>query len=144
MIADRLPIAIHGSAAAWAGRGVLLRGSSGTGKSTLLAGLLAAGAYLIADDLVRLVWHHGVPCATASSATGLIELRSSGIFRVATTDVVPVNLCVELAAATERERLPEGGSLCIGGIHVPVLYALPDAPPTVAQILLALCACRTI
>lgn len=142
MIPDRLPTAIHASAAAWAGRGILLLGEAGSGKSTLLAGLLAAGAYLVADDLVRLVLRNHLLCATASGATGLIELRASGIFRVATTDVVPVNLCVDLTAAPERERLPEIGVIRIAGIDVSVLRSQRGRPPAVAQILLALCARR--
>ena len=134
---------MHASAAAWAGRGILLLGAPGSGKSTLLAQLLAAGAYLVADDLVRLLVRNRVLCVTAGGATGLIELRANGIFRIATTDVVPVNLCVELTAAPERERLPEGGLICVAGVDVPVLRAQRDGPPPVAQVLLALCARRT-
>ena len=142
MIPDRLPAAVHASAAAWAGRGILLLGEPGAGKSTLLADLLAAGAYLVADDLVRLEDRGGVLLATAGGATGLIELRGSGIFRVATTGVVPVRLCVELTAESQRERLPEFASVRLAGHEIPVMWARSATPPTAAQVLLALCSRR--
>lgn len=142
MIPERLPAAIHASAAAWVGRGILLLGEPGSGKSTLLAELLAAGAYLVADDLVRLEMRDRVVCATSGGATGLIELRGNGIFRVATTDVVPVNLCVELTPAPERDRLPEGGMLRVAGTELPLLRAWRNGRFPVAQVLLALCARR--
>ena len=41
-------------AVAWCGRGILLLGAPGSGKTALCLELLAAGAYLVADDLVRL------------------------------------------------------------------------------------------
>lgn len=140
MIAAVPPASVHGSAAAWAGMGILMLGDPGSGKSTMLAQLLAEGAYLVADDLVRLTVRDGVLYATASGATGLIELRANGIFRIATTNVVPVRLCVELTAAVERERLPERALFGFADAEVPVLRA---GRLTVAQILLALCARRT-
>ena len=44
---------LHASAVLWHGRGVLIRGASrAAGKSSLALRLLAAGAMLVADDLV--------------------------------------------------------------------------------------------
>lgn len=52
---DGPPAAIlHASAVLMDGRAVILAGTSGSGKSTLTAGLVAAGARLIADDLLPL------------------------------------------------------------------------------------------
>lgn len=134
----------HASAVAWCGRGVLILGPSGAGKSALLVGLMAAGAYLVADDLVRLVRRGPTLLATAVPPAGLIELRGNGIFRVATTGWVPVNLCVELASPNGHERLPERRTTAIRGADVPCLRLVSGAPPPhgVAAILLALAARR--
>jgi HPr kinase/phosphorylase len=138
---------LHASAAAWAGRGILLRGPSGAGKSALLARLLAAGAYLVADDLVRLERRgrtlHATAHATAVAGAGLIELRRSGIFRLATTVGVPVSLCVDLGADLGRERLPERRSAEFAGVQVPSLLVGDGRDPAaVAHILVALAARR--
>jgi HPr kinase/phosphorylase len=133
---------LHASAAAWCGRGVLLRGEPGSGKSALLAQLLQAGAYLVADDLVLLARRGQTVYATAPSAAGLIELRGNGIFRLATTVGVPVSLCVELAPSSDRERLPEGSATAILAVPVPLLRLDGQGPAAVAQILLALAARR--
>ncbi len=136
---------LHASAAAWAGRGILLRGPSGAGKSALLARLLAAGAYLVADDLVRLERRGTMLHATAVAGAGLIELRRNGIFRlVATTAGAPVSLCVDLVADLGcSERLPERRSAKIAGVDVPSLLVGDGRDPAaVAHVLVALAARR--
>ena len=134
---------LHASAAAWAGRGILLRGPSGAGKSALLARLLEAGAYLVADDLVRLERRGTMLHATAVAESGLIELRRNGIFRLATTVGVPVSLCVDLDADPGRERLPERRSAEIAGVDVPLLLVGDGRDPAAAaHVLIALAARR--
>jgi HPr kinase/phosphorylase len=134
---------LHASAGAWAGKGILLRGPSGAGKSALLARLLAAGAYLVADDLVRLERRGTTLHATAVAGAGLIELRRNGIFRLATTTGVPVSLCVDLGADLGRERLPERRSAEFAGVQVPSLLVGDGRDPAaVAHILVALAARR--
>lgn len=137
------PPARHGSAVAWCGRGVLLLGPSGTGKSALLLGLVAAGAYLVADDLVRLARRGPALVAAAVPPTGLIELRGGGIFRLATTSEVPLGLCVELqGAAGGLDRLPERRTTAIDGVTLPCLHLQEAGPAAVAAVLLALAARR--
>jgi HPr kinase/phosphorylase len=136
------PGALHASAAAWCGRGVLLLGPPAAGKSTLLAGLLAAGAYLVADDLVRLTRRGALLLAAPVAPAGLIELRGNGIFRLAMTSAVPVNLCVELGRPERRERLPERRAMTIGGVEAPYLHLTAPGEAGVARILVALAARR--
>lgn len=137
------PGALHASAAAWCGRGVLLLGPPAAGKSTLLVGLLAAGAYLVADDLVRLTRRGPLLLAAPVTPAGLIELRGNGIFRLAMTSAaVPVNLCVELEHPIGRERLPERRAATIGGVEVPYLALAASGEAGVARILVALAARR--
>ena len=132
---------LHASVAAWCGHGVLLRGPSAAGKSALLARLLAAGAYLVADDLVQLTPGPGRLYASAVAETGLIELRGNGIFRLATTVGVAVTLCVELGVDLKGERLPEHGTVVIAGVEIPRLR-VDGGAAALAQILIALTARR--
>ena len=143
MIPAGATAAIHASAVAWVGKGILILGEAGSGKSTLVGQLLAHGAYLVADDLVRLENRDGRLFARASGAMGLIELRGSGIFRIATTNGVPVSLCVELASAHDQERLPERAVLRLAGAELPVLRAERHDRLAAGQVLLALWARRT-
>jgi len=135
-------IRLHGSAADWCGRGVLLRGDPGAGKSALLARLLGAGAYLVADDLVQLERRQRGLRASAPAATGLIELRGNGIFQIATAVGVPVSLCVDLLPPHGSPRLPESGATSLLGVEIPLLRLAGDTPAALAQILVTLAARR--
>lgn len=130
----------HGSAVAWCGWGVLVLGGAGSGKSSLVTGLLGVGAYLVADDLVALRREGSVVLAAAVAPAGLIELRGNGIFRLATTSWVPVNLCVELDDA--GERLPERRTTTLSGVEIPILRLRSAQPQAVAAVLVALASRR--
>ncbi len=119
-----------------------MQGPSGAGKSALIADLLAAGAHLVADDLVQIERRHDCLYATAVAETGLIELRGNGIFRLATTVGVPVTLCIELTVGIESERLPADATALIAGVPLPRLQLSSAAPSAMAQILIALSARR--
>ena len=96
---------VHASCIAFEGRGVLLRGPSGSGKSDLALRAVEAGAALVADDLVMLglrggrVWASPLP-----EAGGRLEVRGVGIVRLPALDGAPLVLIADLAAP---ERLPE-------------------------------------
>lgn len=96
---------VHASCIAFEGRGVLLRGPSGSGKSDLALRAMEAGAELVADDLVTLglrggrVWASPLP-----QAGGRLEVRGVGIVPLPALDGAPLVLIADLAAP---ERLPE-------------------------------------
>ncbi|MGD9510606.1 MAG: HPr kinase/phosphorylase [Geminicoccaceae bacterium] len=136
--------AIHASLVAWCGHGILIRGDSGAGKTALCLELMAAGAYLVADDLVRLAHRQGILTARAAGGTGLIELRCNGIFRVATSNGVRVSLCVELQAVSRQERLPETGTISLAGMSVPLLRLPEGGVAGAGSVLLALFAGRGV
>ena len=100
-------ILVHGTTVAVAGRGVLIRGASGRGKSDLALRLIDGGARLVADDQTRLARRgdHLLADAPAPIA-GLIEARGLGILRLP-HGPAPLALVVDLVAdPAEIERLP--------------------------------------
>jgi HPr kinase/phosphorylase len=130
--------AVHGSAVAWCGRGILLLGAPGSGKSSLLLQLLAAGGQLVADDLIRLERRgHGLG-VSAAGAPGLIELRGNGIFRTTTMAGAQVSLCVELVPGSSVERLPTSAVTRVADVELPLLRVASGAADGAAQVLMAL------
>ena len=95
---------VHASCVAFDGRGVLLRGPSGSGKSDLALRAVEAGADLVADDLVMLGLRGGRVWASPSpQAGGRLEVRGVGIVRLPALEGAPVVLVADLALP---ERLP--------------------------------------
>lgn len=75
---------VPGTLLAVAGRGLLLTGDSGTGKSDIVLGLLDRGHQLIADDAVELFLHHGELHGRCPEALrGLLAIRGLGVLDVA-------------------------------------------------------------
>jgi len=108
---------------------VLIRGSSGSGKSRLALALidaLAGRARLVADDRVHLFSANGRLLAAAPDAIkGQIEIRGLGIRAVDYEPLALVTLVVDLEAK-DAARMPEGDarSIEISGV---ILSRLPVA-----------------
>lgn len=90
------------------GRGILLRGPSGSGKSDLALRLIERGGRLVADDQVmltregRTVW-----AAPPPELAGRMEVRGVGILTVDHSPRCPVILICDLVGAAQVPRLPE-------------------------------------
>jgi HPr kinase/phosphorylase len=125
-------LTLHASAVALGGRGVLIRGASGTGKSSLALQLLTRGASLIADDGVRVDTAGTVPfLERPDHATDLIESRGIGLLRAG-----PVCGRAELVLAidldrVEPERLPPRRMVTAGRAERPLILGLGH--PTLAD-----------
>jgi HPr kinase/phosphorylase len=122
---------IHASALVLGEAGILVRGPSGSGKSSLTLALLALAddrrlfARLIGDDRV-LVRPEGarILARGAPNALGHIERRGYGIVRAPTEPCAIIRLVVDLLPQDERsERLPDKNALSVslGGIALPRL-----------------------
>ena len=102
---------IHASAALVDGTGVLVRGPSGSGKSSLVLALILADRAanrLVADDRVALTAKAGkLFAAPPAELAGLVELRGHGILRLPHVAMQEIGLVVDLVAAGSIARLPE-------------------------------------
>ena len=113
---------IHASCVAIDGRGVLIAGPSGSGKSDLALRLIDRGARLVSDDYTQIAERDGVLYATApATIAGRIEVRGIGIVPVEFASDVPVALFVD---AGEPERMPEPASWAMAGAVIPRICLL--------------------
>lgn len=112
----------HATCVALAGRGVLITGASGRGKSALALQLMALGAQLVADDRCLLQRDGTSLVARAPDPIrGLIEARGIGILRVVPVDRAAIALIVDLDQ-TETTRLPPPRSRDMLGLTLPLLH----------------------
>ena len=99
-------IIVHASAVSFSGKGLLILGASGSGKSKLALALISCGAILIADDQVILNNNKNEIVLSAPKAIlGKIEARNIGILEVSSTKA---QLCLVVSLdKTEHNRLPK-------------------------------------
>jgi serine kinase of HPr protein (carbohydrate metabolism regulator) len=122
----------HASVVRVDGRGVLIRGASGSGKSALVLALLYSGdsAVLVADDRVYLAAEGGGLMASApESLAGLLEVRGVGIVRRPYVSPVAVDLVVDLLPLADCPRLPDEQQalITIRGVVLRRIYIATEA-----------------
>lgn len=128
------PLILPVSAVSLEGRGILLRGASGRGKSALALALMARGAALVSDDRTCLGRRGARLVAWAPEAIlGLIEARGVGILTAQVAAPAEVELLVDLDA-TETERLPPRREERILGRRVQVMRG--SGHPFLADVLI--------
>lgn len=133
---------LHASCVAFDGRGVLITGASGSGKSALALHLLALGGTLVSDDRVRLARAAGSVHASAPDAiTGMIEARGVGLLRAPAAQAT-LALAVDLDAE-ESQRLPPWREIDLLGCSLPLLRRV-SAPHFAPAIVLFLRHGRTV
>lgn len=119
---------VHATCIALGGRGVLLSGRSGSGKSDLALRLIDRGAVLVSDDYTELAADGALLKASPPERiAGLIEIRGVGIRTVAYQACAPVALLVDLDGRPQRLPGPTTRTLC--GLCVPCI-ALPALEPS--------------
>ena len=128
----------HATCVALAGKGVLLRGFSGAGKSDLALRLIDGGAKLVADDQVLCDAEAGAVFASAPPAiAGLIEVRGLGLMRLEYVQRSEVALVVDLVAPERIKRLPLAAVCEIEGIELPLIELSPFEASAPAKLSLA-------
>jgi serine kinase of HPr protein (carbohydrate metabolism regulator) len=105
---------IHASAVVIEGKGILILGKSGAGKSELALDLLdqaamrGLSAALIGDDRIVLTQKEfGVFASAPPSLAGLIEVRGSGIHKIDHVTQARLFLAVRLVEPQDAVRMPE-------------------------------------
>ena len=119
------PLTLHASAVANGPKGLLIKGKSGTGKSTLALELIALGARLVADDQVVLhPQDGGLLMSAPDPLKGRIEARGLGILQ---TEQAPAfaSAVVDLDQ-TETARLPDPRETVIAGEPLPLYHRVEN------------------
>jgi serine kinase of HPr protein (carbohydrate metabolism regulator) len=118
----------HASAVVLRDRGIVIAGSSGSGKTQLALALISHArsfglfARLVADDQIFLSAHQGrVICAAPATIAGLVEVRGVGPRPAAHEKKAPVDLLVRLVERNVAERFPEAETEALRGCDVPLL-----------------------
>ena len=135
-------LSLHATAVMIGEAGLLIRGSSGAGKSSLAFALIAAAggagffARLVGDDRVEIEARSGRLIARGHPAIlGQIERRGQGIFEMAALPAAIVRMVILLAGAAEtaaRYPEPDGLSTTLAGVKLPLMTLRQDAAPASA------------
>jgi len=120
-------ITVHASCISLEGRALLIRGRSGSGKSSLALQMIGLGARLVADDRTCL-WRAGARLMAAGpeAILGQIEARGVGILKAPVAPPCAVALIVDMDH-DETERLPQFHTDHICGISLPVVRKIDAA-----------------
>lgn len=113
---------VHGTAVSIDGKGLLILGQSGSGKSQLALALITHGAKLISDDQVILInTESEIILSAPKSISGKIEARFIGILKMPVL-IAPLYLVIDLDQK-ELDRLPKKKFVTYFNKKIPALNA---------------------
>jgi HPr kinase/phosphorylase len=105
---------VHATALVIDETGILVRGASGAGKTSLALALIARAraegrfARLVADDRVALQLRHGRIVMRAPAAiAGLVEIRGAGIGKIPVVESCLLRLIVDVDPGAARYPVPD-------------------------------------
>jgi serine kinase of HPr protein (carbohydrate metabolism regulator) len=111
------------------GRGVLIEGAPGTGKSALALALIDRGAMLIGDDGVMLARFRDRLLAYPHPNTrGLLEVRNLGLLTFPVGEMVEVALLVRLDVDAPR-FIEAAQPIERAGLDIPAVAIWPSPEP---------------
>ena len=130
---------LHASCVSVGGAGVLILGSSGSGKSDLALRLIDTSAKLVADDQVILQARDETLFASCpEKIAGMLEVRGVGIVKLPFEREVALRLVVNLVSKQEVERMPEPSFFDCLGLQLPLLSLYPFEGSACAKVRLLL------
>ena len=113
---------VHGTAVSIDGKGLLILGQSGSGKSQLALALITHGAKLISDDQVILInTESEIILSAPKSISGKIEARFIGILKMPVL-IAPLYLVIDLDQK-ELDILPKKKFVTYSDKKIPALNA---------------------
>lgn len=132
-------VILHAGCVSFAGRGVLILGPSGSGKSGLALQLMALGCDLVSDDRTAVVLRDGAAIASAPAPiAGRIEARGIGLLAARAEPAARLAVVVDLSHL-ESERLPPWRTHSLLGVELPLLHRVESThfPAAILQYLKA-------
>lgn len=127
-------VQLHATCVSVDGKGVLLLGASGSGKSDVALRLIDAGATLVGDDQIQIHKERVLLASPCERLQGMIEARGVGILKLPYAENVSVALAVQLVAREDVERLPDPQFFDCLGLQVPLLSLNAFDASTIAKI----------
>jgi len=122
------PVNVHATALVVDGRGLLIFGPTGAGKSTLAlqlidnAKLAGSAAFLVSDDQVWLVARSGRLVAEApENIAGLVEIRGFGPAAIAHEGTAVIDAAIWLVEPELAPRHREDETHAVHGVTLPRL-----------------------
>ena len=110
------------------GRGVLIEGEPGLGKSSLALALIDRGAQLVGDDGVVLTQRLGQLFAAPHPRTqGLLEVRNLGLLPFPFCESAPIALILQLTPDAPR-YIETADEQIIAGLAIPLIRLWPQTP----------------
>ena len=124
---------LHGTCVAYGQSGILIIGTSGSGKSGLALELMGMDATLVADDRVTVTNADGALIARCPPAIkGMIEARGIGLLAARNQPSTLITQVVDLDQI-ELDRLPPNRSFTILGVEVDLVFG-KDTPNLAAAL----------
>ena len=131
-------INIHASCVEYQGKGILILGAPGFGKSDLcLKMILNHGATLVSDDRVDLQKKEDeVFAAAPENISGLLEARGVGILRLPCLKKIKIFAVVQIIPEEEKlERLPQNEVYELMSVSLPLLKIKKFDPSGIEKII---------
>jgi len=132
-------ITIHATTVSLDGRGVILRGPSGSGKSDLAIRLINEGALLVADDqTILFIENDRLMAQPPAEIAGMMEVRGIGIVKMGPPAIVPVFLLIDMSDPADVPRMAEFKPVELVGQQIPGIHLAPFEMSSAAKVKLAL------